>query len=604
MTLKGKEKNKKKLLGLAVFICVAAAFAAASWSVSTVTNDETDSVMYDQKLLSFNNNWDVSIDGKQVKQQVILPDYVNADKNSDVAVTAKLPGALTDGTYIAFKSTYAFVEVYADGKLLYRNQNVVENRPLSSWHFILLDKAPAGALITLKFKSPYPFFSGILPEVIMGTHAEALLYASSSSSFAQQLSLSVVILGFLIFVFSFISGGNEGTSEGFIFLGMSIAVLGIMLFFGTCSPRTNLQSYYVDHLTSHVCLRTVPVLYAMYLYSNAKPEYKKTYLRFVIFCLINFVLCNLLNFLSDVDFVATMGFSYALASSVFALALFGEFKSRSDRSFRYKALIVVSAASFAVCAALEVFTHIAYIYRFRFGLIVLGALIFSVLQTAASLISAYERMSSQLITQKEYNQSKIKLMISQIQPHFIYNSLTTIRIMIKHDPDKAYKMIYDFSNYLSYNFNSIEDVPLVPFSEELKHIKTYTDIELERFFDRLKIVYDIQSDKFALPPLSVQPYVENAIKHGVCKKVGGGTVTIKSFDTDEFYVVQISDDGIGFDVGAVKGKRGIGIKNAGYRLESLTGAKIEINSVPMAGTDVNILIPKKRRSAEDENDIG
>jgi LytS/YehU family sensor histidine kinase len=127
--------------------------------------------------------------------------------------------------------------------------------------------------------------------------------------------------------------------------------------------------------------------------------------------------------------------------------------------------------------------------------------------------------------------------------------------MIKCDPEKAYQMIYDFSNYLSYNFNALEDVPLVPFSEELKHIQAYTAIESERFFDRLQVRYEIETDQFTVPPLSVQPFVENAIKHGICKKMEGGTVFVRSYTKDEFYMVEITDDGVGFDVATLK-KRG------------------------------------------------
>lgn len=586
-----------------IAICICAAALMGLFKVSSISRDNNDSIIYDTNLISFDRGWQVQInDGKQETTQ--LPYYVNSLKNDVVSIKNYLPAALTDGTYIAFKSSNAFIKVFVENELIFENKNFITHnetsQPLSSWNFVSLSKDYQGSEITVILQSPYSYYSGIIPEIIMGTHSETLLYASSETASDLRLGFSIVILGLLMFLFSITSFTNEKDSQALIYLGINIAMLGLMLISGICDPHTGSRSYFIDYLMMNFCLRILPMTYSFYQFLRGDISLKKVYV--VVFCiaLLNFVVSTGLYILSVSDFTETVHISYVIMLLIFALALYHDLRNKN--SIRYKILIGLGLGSFIMLTSVEVFTHIIYIYRFPVSPTIVGALIFALMQMTAVLISAHDRTIKQLVIQKEYNDSKIKLLISQIQPHFIYNSLTTIRVMIKFDPDKAYKMIKDFSSYLSYNFNSLEDIPLVPFSEELKHIKTYTAIELERFYNRLNVIYDTESENFTVPPLSVQPYVENAIKHGVCKRVDGGTVIIKSYSTSENWVIKIIDDGIGFDLSEIlKKKRSVGIKNARYRLSILSQAEIDISSEIGKGTTVTILIPKQGRRSENED---
>lgn len=153
----------------------------------------------------------------------------------------------------------------------------------------------------------------------------------------------------------------------------------------------------------------------------------------------------------------------------------------------------------------------------------------------------YEKVQSELL------KSRVTIMISQIQPHFLYNSLTSIAQLCEKDPKRAKTATIDFANYLRGNMNSIKDEHPVPFETELSHLKTYLSLEKMRFGDDLNIVYDIGVTDFTIPSLTVQPLVENAVKHGVGMKEDGGTVTISTKEYDDRYKVVVSDDGVGFD---------------------------------------------------------
>ena len=191
-------------------------------------------------------------------------------------------------------------------------------------------------------------------------------------------------------------------------------------------------------------------------------------------------------------------------------------------------------------------------------------------------------------------EQRIQLMLSQIQPHFSYNSLSSISELCETNPKQAQKLTDDFANYLRFNFTALTDEKMATFEKQLKQVEFYLNIEKVRFQDRLNIVYDIKCKNFQLPNLTIQPLVENAVKHGVCKKDGGGTVWIRSYENETHYIIEIEDDGVGFNPNQPKqdGKSHVGITNVKSRLASC-GDRIFISSEVGKGTKVSIITPKK-----------
>lgn len=189
--------------------------------------------------------------------------------------------------------------------------------------------------------------------------------------------------------------------------------------------------------------------------------------------------------------------------------------------------------------------------------------------------------------------SRISIMLSQIQPHFMHNMLTTIMYMCRTEPEEAEKTVGQFADYLRANMDSLTLKQCIQFETELKHVKTYWSLEEKRFGDKIRAVYDIQENSFMIPSLTIQPIVENAVKHGM-RKGKQLTVTIRTYSDVNNYYVEINDDGRGFDVNAFEndGKSHIGIKNVQQRIKMMCGGELMVNSVPDQGTDAVIKIPK------------
>lgn len=194
--------------------------------------------------------------------------------------------------------------------------------------------------------------------------------------------------------------------------------------------------------------------------------------------------------------------------------------------------------------------------------------------------------------QKLIEAQKNALMLSQINPHFVYNTLSTIASMCDISPSQAKNLTIDFSRYLRQNLSNLTNENIIPFEQELNHVECYLKIEKARFRERLNIIYSVQCRDFDIPPLSVQPLVENAIKHGITKKTEGGTVRISTYDTDRYYVIEIIDDGVGFDIKNTD--MHVGLENVRSRIMAMCKGELTIKSTVGVGTRATVEIPKKK----------
>lgn len=245
----------------------------------------------------------------------------------------------------------------------------------------------------------------------------------------------------------------------------------------------------------------------------------------------------------------------------------------------------------------EIFPGIIYIIFFITGLFYESVLYMSV---ALSSILLYAEIHlsdirESVVLENKLDKSRMQLMVSQIQPHFLYNALNSIYVLIDIDKEKAQEAVSTFSDYLRQNINALKTGEPVTFEEELEHTKAYLYLEQIRFGNKLKIFYDIKATGFLIPPLTVQPLAENAIKHGISKKGDGGTLTISSYEDEKYFYIKIVDDGLGFDSSdfASDDKHThVGLSNVKSRIENMVNGNLDVSSVPGEGTTCTISIAK------------
>lgn len=198
------------------------------------------------------------------------------------------------------------------------------------------------------------------------------------------------------------------------------------------------------------------------------------------------------------------------------------------------------------------------------------------------------------------NKAELKALQAQINPHFLFNALNTITSLVRSDPEKARHLLVSLGDFFRNNLQQAED--LVPLHRELQHVRSYVALEEARFGDKLKVIFDIDpSFSCYLPPFTLQPLVENAIKHGLLPKKHGGTVTVCGTKDKHGYLIKVIDNGVGIEPNRIKkllsenGVTGcIGIANVNNRLKNVFGPEcgLQINSNFGQGTEVVLRIPK------------
>lgn len=272
------------------------------------------------------------------------------------------------------------------------------------------------------------------------------------------------------------------------------------------------------------------------------------------------------------------------------------------RGNRNAFVFLISWSPLMLALALDIidqYSRFAVSRFFNYGLAI--TMVYQMVHLVLDLRKQYKEAIRYQQMQKELYEAKVSVMVSQIQPHFMYNALTSIAMMCQIDPDTAQEATITFAKYLRGNMDSLKQTKPVPFEQELEHLKKYLYIEKLRFGKKLNIEYDIQAENFVLPQLSIQPLVENAVKHGVGMKKKGGTVTISTRETDTAYEVIISDDGVGFDTAAEKkddGRSHVGMENILRRVKDMCGGEIRIESTVGEGTKATVILPKEGQPNE------
>ena len=213
---------------------------------------------------------------------------------------------------------------------------------------------------------------------------------------------------------------------------------------------------------------------------------------------------------------------------------------------------------------------------------------------ATSIMIIYTNIYLQ--KRKLISEQRTALMMSQINPHFMYNTLSAIAALCEIEPKEAKALTLEFSSFLRQNLETLSAKKLISIEQELKHVECYLKIEKARFKDKINVDYSLGCEGFFLPALTIQPIVENAVKHGITKKAGGGTVKISTYKNNGFYVIEIKDDGVGFDENSLLDTTHahVGIENVKNRLRDMCRGSLEVKSMRGVGTRVTISIPAKK----------
>lgn len=501
---------------------------------------------------------------------------------------------------LVFYVVHSYVEIYLDGKLQYslmpKKGNKLGKTVGSNWISFPLYKEDEGKNIQISVIPAYQSFHDQTLEFLIGDNQK--IYRNQIAKDMPQLlsSTLMIIVGIIFSGLLVYNYRKNQVNRSLISISSLSLILGVWKITDTqITPLLFIGNpIFLSYLTlTALLVIVVPIVKSIDV--SFQHPYKKLG-RWIcgISCIISST-CLLLQIFSIADLRESLPISHTMivvAAGICILVVVNEWRNEKERKKNsYKYILVVLCL---IGAGVDIGSYYRLGSSSSTKFTLFAFLAYIVVQGILVITEFYKQQKLLIKQEEELESSRIMIMLSQIQPHFMFNCLNSISYLCKADPDTAERAIVDFSDYLRGNLDSLNLKNTVPFKTELKHLKIYLSLEKMRFQDRLNLVYDIKENDFELPALTVQPLVENAVKHGIGKKREGGTIHISTKELEECYEIVITDDGVGFEPGKLQddGKSHIGIENVRNRLWKMSHAKLEISSELGKGSKAVIKIPK------------
>ncbi|MBR3553398.1 MAG: histidine kinase [Clostridia bacterium] len=280
---------------------------------------------------------------------------------------------------------------------------------------------------------------------------------------------------------------------------------------------------------------------------------------------------------------------------ILLLNLAGVIKRRAQLSRKAFLILLVAMVPETVTLCIQVFIDI-------FPLIDISIVVSALAMYGFVLLDQIERDLHQqreiARQQREIAHERASVMVLQMRPHFIYNTLMSIYSLCNLDPQKARQVTLDFTNYLRKNFNAVASDSTIPFTAELEHTRAYLAVEQAQYEDMLAVDYDTPLLHFRLPPLTLQPIVENAVKHGMNPYSGPLCISIRTRETNAGCEITVENNGADFDLSSDSSEPHIALSNIRQRLQMMCDGELTITPRD-GGTVVKVTIPLKKRDVKE-----
>lgn len=365
------------------------------------------------------------------------------------------------------------------------------------------------------------------------------------------LNIFGVLLAIILIVCSFLDKTEQAASKRWLqsMLISNLIVLICIIINDVLNGKPEYTALnYIFTSMSFIMGYTLALSFNFYLMEYLKPRRKKLISVISIFIYIAASLLIISSCFSDlyftfVDGIYVRGHLYWLSHSfIFIIPLINIINSVIKHKFTDRTYVCVCISYCAITIlALIIQVSIPHLSILYIATLFAQVIVYMLV---------YVRMGYENERQKtEFAKKQISLALSQMQPHFIFNSLDTIRYFCDKNPLIASDMIYIFSKYIRFNMDSLAQNKLVPFNDDLHHAQHYANIEKRRF-KGINIFYNIEACEFFLPPLTIQPIVENAIKNGNNRKNVGSNISISSYADSKNFIVTINSDSIDFSAAA------------------------------------------------------
>lgn len=576
-------------VGLLVFFIVIAVFTRKSYS-------NAENPVYN--VHNYNKGW-VLNEGNVQHEIEFLPEKFYVKCGEVYHIKNVLPEELPEHAVLTMHTFRTNIEIFIDGGKVYSyygSDKMFKKSPTSKVHFIPIEEM-AGKEIAIYMQSWYTRYSGRVDEFYWGTYEECMGNVLRIYMPILLLYASFIVVGIVLLIAFLFIRKNRLKYINWSFFGIFTILFSLNFILDYNMVQFWNKKEEMINIGYWITLLLYPIAYLAAIYFSIQCKIGKIILKIMVFlqtvagfCIVYLHMREIMDFSSLIDIYRGIMYIGFLITIVLVVWDMIERHTRTLLSLFFSQVMILQVLW------VHVISFYFYPLSYQNGGVVFGAGIISafVILSGTAINKTTDSLEEVDKVKKDLMESRVQLMIHQIQPHFIFNTLNSIQALIDIDSQKASEMLTHFSKYLRTHIDTMEMEEMILFHEELQNIKEYISIEMIRF-PRLNVIYEIEQDMFLVPALSIQPIVENAVKHGISQKISGGTVWIKSWEEKSYYVISIEDNGVGFEYEERQGGRKtyIGMKNITFRLNTLMNAKVSWKSEPHIGTKVNIQIPKK-----------
>ena len=516
--------------------------------------------------------------------------------------------------YLAFYTVHQYADVYINDELVYSmrpgDTSAFTETVGSNWVTVPVYREDAGKELVVDIMPVYEKYRDVTPEFMIGSKMDIYYEWLLADLPELLLSIMVMILGIAMIVIAVYNYLRIGHGKGLANLGICAVMVALWRITDTTFISFLLQekSVYV----SFVSLTMLMILMIPIIRSRYDQFGERVRRVFDIYCIATASVCILeviLQVCGVIEIREIMPVTYIVLGAGALIIIGGLIHDRIFGSSEEERAIAGKTPLICV-AGMAIDAVVYYVSGASSGLVfTLASFLIYIVIIGFATIAHYSREQELLnerekALEKKLMETRVAVMLSQIQPHFLYNSLGAIRGLCAEDSEKAQEALDDFALYLRRNIDSLaSDVP-IHFSKELEHIETYLNLERLRFGSALHIEYDIDEEDFYVPSLTVQPIVENAVKYAARATYDGCRIVIRTRKKRNGIHIIVEDDGPGFDLFSVgqknDGRKHIGIENVRLRLEQMVEGRLYVKSTMGKGTVVTMIVPQQ---TDNENNL-
>ena len=514
------------------------------------------------------------------------------------------------GRLLYASSFNEYFSVYADGTLIYERPTIKslknDRLPLSGYNYV---KIPEGTeIIAIAISSPYHNYGGTLNQIYMADSEVPITYMNQSRyQFNNFIDTLMTLFGMIFFVYGVYLLCLRENAAMVTYLGCLLFCLGNLLRFGTVNIEIKYYTELQVTILAWLFWFLTPISLCLFLgeyFEGKKRKYK--IIAAVSGLNILFNVCMVAAGAAELHDIAWI--SYLLMANIVLTIGYDVISSYKRGKMEGKK---VGCAGFAILLILSLLEMIQFYFTkmptaslLRYGIVVCMVFV--------GMEELYRREVKKLEFLKQEADKReilLKSTLSQLQPNFIFHTLGTIKQKIGTDSETACSILDDFSRFLRADLQVLQDEGLIPFSRELEQIKDYLNIQEKLSERRIRAVYEIETTDFKIPPLTIEPIVVNAVKNTWRMDKGVGTVTVRTYKQGFATIIEVEDDGIGFQMNIRSAEQeklenkpeiGITLEDDSYmgmsaicnRLKTMMGAAIQIESESGKGTRVHIEIER------------